>query len=172
MLQTLSLFYFTFQYCTIIFCRWCLFSRRVRCAKPNSIPPYFFSSHVNSSNQQPEGKKEWVRLIDTAFLIKATENQLFIWNISYGNLVIMKVPVGIPRIPHETFFAFGDFEKERKPKGNISTLSIVTETVWRPPPLFRRNTATALYFSTASIHLDLSYYMPRMLMHIFWCEMP
>lgn len=171
MLQTLSLFYFTFQYCVIIFCRWCLFSHRIRCSKPNSIPPHFFLQ--NDSNQQPEGIKEWVTLINTAFLIKATENQLFIWNISSGNLLKMKVPVGLPHISQETFFAFGDFEKESKLKGNIkerkySTPSTVTKTVWRPPPLFRHNTATALYFSTASTHLDLSYYMPRILTHIFW----
>lgn len=41
----------------------------------------------------------------------------------------MKVLVGLPHIPHETFFAFGDFEKESKMKGNIGTPSIVTEIV-------------------------------------------
>jgi len=41
----------------------------------------------------------------------------------------MKVPMDLPHIPRETFFAFGDFEKERKQKGKISTPSIVTQTV-------------------------------------------
>lgn len=41
----------------------------------------------------------------------------------------MKVTVSLPYIPHETFFAFGDFEKERKLKGNICTPPILTETV-------------------------------------------
>lgn len=71
-------------------------------------------------------------MINSAFLIKVTENQLFIWNISYDIFVKMKALVGPPHIPCEMFFAFGDFE-ERSLQRCVSTQSIVTENI--PIPL-------------------------------------
>lgn len=132
-LQTLSLLCFTFKYCFIILCRWSLFSHKIRCSKPNSTPPYFFSPillivEINSL----KGKKDQDGMINTAVLIKVAENQLFIWNISYDNFVKMKTPTGLPHISCETFFAFRDFE-ERSLQRCISTQSIVTENI--PIPL-------------------------------------
>lgn len=53
-----------------------LISHRISCSKSNSIPPFFFSPimlivQINSLKE----KKKRVRLIKTAFLIKAAENQ-------------------------------------------------------------------------------------------------